>query len=192
MRLVVFASGNGSNFEAIANACQNNHLSSTVELLIVDQEDAQVIKRAKKLNIPYKLIKLKDFASKEIYEQEIVRTLEKVKPELICLAGYMKKIEHTLLDKYPNKIINIHPSLLPKYSGKDGFVNSIKANESFLGATVHYVNEEIDAGEIIDQISFENFTSNINELTKTLHDNEHVLYIRVIKKLEVENEKSFD
>ncbi len=192
MRLAIMASGSGSNFEAIAKACKEKVLHSSVEILIVDKKDAYVISRAKKLNINYKVLEIKDFNSKEDYEKEIVKIFINLKIDLVCLAGYMKIISHTLLNNFEGKIINIHPSLLPKYPGKDGLEQALRANEENIGITIHYVNKDIDAGKIIKQISFSVVNKTKEEIVKELHYKEHLLYIDVLKNMEDNYEKSIN
>ncbi len=192
MRLVVLASGDGSNFEAIVKATKERKIKSKVVLLIVDKADAYAIKRAQKLNVDYQIINLSDFASKEDYEFYIVSLIKKVKGDLICLAGYMKIVSKVFLEHYEGKIINIHPSLLPDYPGKDALKQSLQAKEKVIGATVHYVNKYVDDGEIIDQISFNIETLKEQEIINELHKKEHLLYTRVIKKMEEDYEKSIN
>ncbi len=192
MRLAIMASGNGSNFEAIVKACKKNKLQSSVEILVVDKKDAYAINRAKYLNINYKVLELKDFDSKEDYEKEIVKIFKNLRIELVCLAGYMKIVSHTLLNSFEGNIINIHPSLLPKYPGIDGLEQALKANEENIGITIHYVNKDIDAGKIIKQISFSVVKKTKEEIIKELHRKEHLLYIDVLKKLEENYEKSIN
>lgn len=192
MRLAIMASGNGSNFEAIVKACKKNKLQSSVEILVVDKKDAYAINRAKYLNINYKVLELKDFDSKEDYEKEIVKIFKNLRIELVCLAGYMKIVSNTILNSFEGNIINIHPSLLPKYPGIDGLEQALKANEENIGITIHYVNKDIDAGKIIKQISFSVVNKTKEEIIKELHRKEHLLYIDVLKKLEENYEKSIN
>ncbi len=192
MRLAIMASGNGSNFEAIVKACKKNKLQSSVEILVVDKKDAYAINRAKYLNINYKVLELKDFDSKEDYEKEIVKIFKNLRIELVCLAGYMKIVSNTILNSFEGNIINIHPSLLPKYPGIDGLEQALKANEENIGITIHYVNKDIDAGKIIKQISFSVVKKTKEEIIKELHRKEHLLYIDVLKKLEENYEKSIN
>ncbi|MFV0288970.1 MAG: phosphoribosylglycinamide formyltransferase [Mycoplasmatales bacterium] len=181
MQLVIMASGDGSNFEAIAKACQSGQLKATVKLLICDKEDVNVLKRAQKYNIKTEIVLLKNFTSKQEYEKKIVKLIKKENPDLICLAGYMKIINETILQAYEGKIINIHPSLLPQYKGKDAVYNALANQEVEIGATVHYVNQYIDDGRIIDQIKFNIAGLTEVEVFQKLHTHEHLLYIRVLK-----------
>ena len=116
-RLAVFASGNGSNFEAIAAACADGRLDARVVLLVCDRPGAYVCERAARLGVETFAFRPKDYVSKEAYEQDIVRMLDERGVELVCLAGYMRILSRVMLDAYGGRIVNIHPSLLPAFKG---------------------------------------------------------------------------
>ncbi len=179
-KLVVFASGNGSNFEAIINACENSSIDASVSLLVCDKQNAYAITRAKDHNIETLVVSLKKAGSKEAYEKVIVDKLDEVNPDLICLAGYMKRCDETLLGKYEGKIINIHPALLPSFKGAHGILDAFNYGVKMYGVTVHYVNSEFDCGKIIMQRGFEYYGSDIDEIETKIHQIEHVLYIEAI------------
>ena len=124
--LVVFASGNGSNFEAIAKACINKKIDAKVLLLVCDKKDAYAIKRAERLGIESFVVSPKDFPSKDDYEKAIADKLSSYNIDLICLAGYMRIIGKELLSKYEGIIINTHPSLLPSFRGKDAIEQAME------------------------------------------------------------------
>lgn len=149
--LAVFTSGNGSNFQAIAeNIIKSGH---TVSCMICDRKDAYSFKRAGSLGI--KSYHVSYFRKeKEAAEREIVDILEKEKIDLVALAGFMRLITPFLIDKYRNRIINIHPALLPKYPGTHGIEESFSSGDSELGVTIHYVDEGMDTGPVIMQKSF--------------------------------------
>ena len=146
----VFISGQGSNLKNLINKSRDYSFPININLVISDNKNAYGINYAKKNSIPYLIIKTK----LRIYENQILQALKKYKISLICLAGYMKIIPKTFLKKYKNKIINIHPSLLPKFKGLNTFSRIIKNKETKTGCTVHYVNEKLDGGNIITQKSF--------------------------------------
>lgn len=190
-KLVVFASGNGSNFEALVEAVRSGYLDCEISHLIVDKKGAGAIARAQRLSIDYSVVVASEYSSKEEYEQEIIKIIGN-DVDLIVLAGYMRLVGKVLLSSYQNKIINIHPSLLPKYKGLHAFERSYESDDLLVGATVHYVNEDLDGGDIIDQVSFEKEGLTLVEAEDQLHQHEHSLYKRVIKKLlEEKNEKGF-
>ncbi|MDD4000779.1 MAG: phosphoribosylglycinamide formyltransferase [Bacilli bacterium] len=180
MRMAVFASGNGSNFEAIANS-KYDYLE--VSLLICDNSNAYVLERSKRLKIPAQVFLLNQFKNKIAYETEILKILKKYQIDVIALAGYMKIIGKTLLEAYPNRIINIHPSILPDFKGLNAISEAYKNNVEKIGITIHYVNEDLDGGEIIAQDSFLIGDKSLEEVEMKIHELEHKLYPKVIKTL---------
>ncbi|MBN2877340.1 MAG: phosphoribosylglycinamide formyltransferase [Bacilli bacterium] len=184
LRFVVFASGNGSNFEALIKATQNGDLDAQCVGLIVDRMDAYAIKRAHLLNIPVSLY-LKDwYMNKEAMENTMLKQIQAWDAQWIVCAGYMRIIGKTLLEAFPNKIVNIHPSLLPKYRGKDALGQALQAKDKVLGITVHYVDDGLDTGKIIDQVKFEITGDEPRiEIEAKLHNLEHTFYPSVLKQL---------
>jgi len=146
----VFISGNGSNLKNLIYHSRNNNFPIKISLVICNNQKANGIKYAKKYKIPYILIN----TNLHNYENKIVTNLRKYKISFICLAGYMKIISNKLIKNYPKKIINIHPSLLPKFKGLNTFSRMLKNKEKKGGCTVHYVNEELDSGSTIVKKSF--------------------------------------
>ncbi|MCL2027197.1 MAG: phosphoribosylglycinamide formyltransferase [Bacteroidales bacterium] len=182
-KIAIFASGNGSNFEAIAQACANGRLNAEVVLLICDNPNALVIKRAEKFNIPVFKFEPKTYANKAEYETEIVQILKKQTIDLICLAGYMRLVSEVLLNEYEGKIINIHPSLLPTFKGLNAIEQAYHSGVKITGVTTHFVDKTIDGGKIIDQVSVAIDNCELQELEEKIHAVEHELYIQTIKKL---------
>jgi len=181
-KIVVFASGSGSNFQTIVDKLHKKVCE--VELLVCDQPDAMCISRANNFGIPVLQVNLKDCESKVHYEQIICDELNNINPNLIVLAGYMKIIGSTLLDSYEGKIINIHPALLPAFPGKDGIGDAVKYGVKVMGVTVHWVDVGVDTGKIIDQESFKREDGETYEESKArIHAIEHEIYPRVIKDL---------
>ena len=146
----VFISGQGSNLKNLINKSREYNFPISIKLVISNNGKAYGINYAKQNSIPYLVINTK-FKN---YENQILQILKKYKISLICLAGYMKIISKNFLKKYRNKIINIHPSLLPKFKGLNTFSRIIKNKEKKTGCTVHYVNEKLDCGNVIIQKSF--------------------------------------
>ncbi len=177
------ASGSGSNFAAIVEGCQSGKISAEVVGLIGDKPWAKVFSRAENLMVANELIELKDCNSKSEYETKIIEQFQTWQVDLICLAGYMKIVDQTLLSAYSGKIINIHPSLLPNYPGKDGLGDALRAGETTVGVTVHYVDELIDHGEIILQASFSVVGMELEAIETKLHQVEHELYVQAINKI---------
>lgn len=156
MRIAIFASGSGSNAEAIIRASREGRLSSEVGLVISNNVNAGVLKRAKALEVNNSVIDPRSFESEELYITSLLSTLDENEIDFIALAGYLKLVQRELIDKYRNKITNIHPALLPSFGGK-GFYG-MKVHEAVIeagckvsGVTIHLVNEKYDRGAIIAQ-----------------------------------------
>ena len=181
INIAVFASGNGGNFEELVHAKSKHY---NIELLIVDKENAFALERAKTLGINNIFVNPKSFDSKQKYEESILTILKKYNIEYIILAGYMRIISHTLLKNFEKHIINIHPSYLPEFSGKDAISNAFNAKVSQTGITIHYVNEKIDNGEIIYQEKIDiNPLWTKDVLENKIHEREHKVYSKVLNEL---------
>ncbi len=146
----VFISGQGSNLKNLIFHSRDSSFPIKISLVVSNNKNANGIKYAKKYKIPYVFVnsKLKN------YENKILLYLKKYKISFICLAGYMKIISNSLIKNYKKKIINIHPSLLPKFKGLNTFSRMLKNKEKKAGCTVHYVNEKLDSGSVIIQKNF--------------------------------------
>ena len=181
IKIALFASGNGSNFEVIAEYL--GHTNHSVSCLICDNPDAYVLQRARKFNIPYHIVDYSTHSRREA-EAEIVKILTSYGVEFIVLAGFMRILTEYILDAYPKKIINIHPSLLPNYPGVDSIQKSYYSNDSRLGITIHWVDKGVDTGPIILQKSFErNGEESLEEIEARIHELEHTYYPIVIKNI---------
>ena len=185
-KLVFFASGSGSNFQAVVDAIENNEIDAVITGLISDNEHAGALRRAENHNIEVRVIK--NFGTGEATE-ELLSVLRNWSPDLIILAGFLKKIPDEITRLYHNKIINIHPSLLPKYGGK-GFYGKhvhqavLEAGDKTSGCTVHYVNEKYDEGRIIEQKTVDVLTDDTPEtLAARVLAEEHKLLPNVIRQL---------
>ena len=183
--LVIFASGNGSTLQAIIDSINNGKLNSNIVLVVSNNPHAYALERAKKANIPTYIIKNKNFQD---IDNELYEVLSHYTINLIVLAGYLKLIGKKLLSNY--KIINTHPSLLPKYGGKGMHgmhvhTAVINAKEKQSGATVHYINNEYDKGNIISQTFVDVLeTDTPDTLAKKVQTAEKIQLINVIKKFE--------
>ena len=182
-RIAVFASGYGSNFEAIAKACQRGELEAEVVLMVCDKPTARVNALADELGVERLTFSAKDYASKAEYEAKIVERCKALGVELICLAGYMRLVGDTLMGAYEGRMINIHPSLLPSFAGKDAVERAMEWGVKVYGATIHYVDSTLDGGKIIAQRAIPYEGDLIDELMAMIHPLEHQLYIDTIKKL---------
>ena len=153
-RLAVFASGNGTNFEAIAAACERGELPARVALMVCDRPGARVVERAAAHGVECFVFAPKEYASKADYEREIVRRLDAAGVELVCLAGYMRILGDVLLGAYGGRIINIPPSLLPAFRGAHAIEQAFDYGVKVYGVTIHYVDATLDGGRIIAQRAF--------------------------------------
>ena len=151
-RIAVFASGSGSNFEAVATAAAGDADSPyEVALLVCDKPGARAIERAERLGVPVLAVRPKQYDSREAYEADVVRELRERGIDFVVLAGYMRLITATLLDAFPNRILNIHPSLLPAFPGLHAVEQALAYGAKVAGVTVHYVDGGMDSGAIIAQ-----------------------------------------
>ena len=181
-KLAIFASGNGSNFEAIVEACRDGRIDAVPAVCICDCPGAGVIARAQRLGIPLVVASPRDFDSKSLFETFIADRLDELGIDLVCLAGYMRIIGPTLLDRYGGRIINIHPSLLPAFKGAHAIRDAFDYGVKVYGVTVHYVDETLDGGRIIAQTAVPYEGDDIDELETLIHRSEHRLYPEAINK----------
>jgi len=187
MKLLVFASGKGSNFNALLDASKKGLISSKIGGLICDKNcPAEEI--ATSNLIPVTILRPKDFVSKDEYISTLIKTVKQYAPDYILLAGYMRIIPTELIEEYPLKIINIHPSLLPAFKGKDAILQAWQAGVKETGVTLHFVNDKLDQGAILAQEKIV-LTGTIQELESKIHNVEHTLYVNTVKEL---TEKPFD
>ncbi|MEL7832478.1 phosphoribosylglycinamide formyltransferase [Fodinibius sp. Rm-B-1B1-1] len=189
INIVVFASGSGTNFQAIIDAVHNGQINGLIQGLITNKKGIQAIERAQKNNIAYRCLSPTDFSSDQEYIDTLLNQLQDWNTDLIALAGYMIKIPPQIIEAYQNRIINIHPSLLPKYGGK-GFYGMnvhravIEDEEKKSGCTVHIVTEEYDKGPILGQRKVPVKQSDTPEtLAKRVLKEEHELFPKVISDL---------
>ena len=178
-RLAVFASGSGTNFEAIVSACEQGVTGGEV----CDKPGARVVERAAAHGVETFVFAPKEYASKADYEREIVRLLDAAGVELVCLAGYMRIIGDVLLEAYGGRIVNIHPSLLPAFRGAHAIEQAMEYGVKVFGVTIHYVDASLDGGRIIAQRALEYDGDDIEELEARIHAVEYPLYVETIKKL---------
>lgn len=181
-RIAIFASGSGSNFEAIVQAIQAGRLNGAeVALLVCDKPGAKVVERAARLGVEAFVFSPKEYADKAAYEADIVAELQKRDVTLVVLAGYMRLVGETLLHAYEGRIINLHPSLLPAFPGKDAVGQAIAHGVKITGVTVHVVDAGLDTGPIIAQrpVAVEE-TDTAETLAARIHQVEHQLLVEVI------------
>ena len=183
INIAVLASGNGSNFEAIAKAVKSRKLKGVkIKLLITDKKEAFVRKRAAKFKINDVFINPKSYKSRVSFDKAIIKLLKKEKIHLIALAGYMRILSPHFVKAYKNKIINIHPALLPSFKGTDSIKRAYDYGCKITGVTVHFVDENVDHGPIIlqEEIKIKKGLS-LAKLEAKMHKIEHKLYPEAIK-----------
>ncbi|MBO7199073.1 MAG: phosphoribosylglycinamide formyltransferase [Alistipes sp.] len=182
-RLAVFASGSGSNYEAIAKACSEGLIDAEVVLLVCDKPGAYVLERAKRYGTECFAFNPKEYESREAYETVLATMLDERGVDYVCLAGYMRIVGKVLLERYERRIVNIHPSLLPSFKGAHAIQDAVDYGVKLFGVTTHFVDETLDGGRIIDQAGVVYEGSDIEELTNHIHSIEHMLYVKTINKL---------
>ena len=182
-RIAIFASGSGSNFEAIAKACGKGRINAEVALCVCDHPGAYVTERAKKMNIPVLELHPKSYPSKQDYEKVILKELQTAEVDFICLAGYMRIIGEVLLNAFPQKIVNVHPSLLPAFPGVDAIGQALNYGVKVFGVTLHYVDETLDGGKIIAQAAIPYDGEDREELEAMIHAREHALYVSTLQSI---------
>ena len=186
MNIVVFASHAGSDLQAIIDGCKSNKINANVAVVISNNGGSKALERATSENIPAFHLSSTKYGSEEKLAEETLKVLEKYDVNMIFLAGYLRFLHPTILEKYKQRIFNIHPSLLPKYGGKGMFgVNVHKAvilaGEKETGITIHRVNAEYDGGEIIAQRVVKVFPTDTPEvLANRVLETEHKFLVEVI------------
>jgi len=174
LNIAVLASGEGTNFQVLIDLYKNKKFDIEIKLLISNKENAGCIKRAIKSDIPYFLVLENDYDNKEKFEADIIKILKKSNVELIVMAGWMKIASENFVNNFKDRIINIHPSLLPSFKGRKPIEDALKNNALITGCSVHFVDKEIDNGKLIMQAALSIKTNDtLISLTNKIHDMEH-------------------
>ena len=182
-KIAIFASGSGTNFEALAQACADGRLNADVVLMVCDKPGAKVIERAESFGVESFVFSPKSYPSKANFEGEIVQMLRDRQVDLICLAGYMRIVGSTLLNAFAGRIVNIHPSLLPSFKGAHAVEDAVAYGVKVFGITIHYVDETLDGGKIIAQRAFPYDGNDPDEVHRIGQKIEHELYVETVGKL---------
>jgi formyltetrahydrofolate-dependent phosphoribosylglycinamide formyltransferase len=176
----VFISGKGSNLQKLIKSSREYNFPINIKIIISNKKYAPGLILAKKFAIPYYFIESNNYRS----EIEILNILKKNQISIICLAGFMKILSKNFINNFRGKIINIHPSLLPKYKGTNTFSRILKNKEKFTGCTVHYVNDKLDSGKIILKRMFElNNSENVESLKSKTQEMEYRAYSEAVTKI---------
>ncbi len=191
MKIGILISGRGSNMAAIIDAVQDGKIpNSEISVVISDKAQAEGLQKAKARSVETVVIEKKGRRRAE-HDAEIIAELKKRNVELVCLAGYMRLLSEEFIHAFPNRILNIHPSLLPSFRGLEAQKQAIDHGAKISGCTVHFVDEELDHGEIILQKTVEVKSGDTAEtLSARILEHEHALYIESIKKIVEENYNS--
>ena len=175
-KIAVFVSGNGSNLQSLIDTKKiNNKHSLDIAVVFSNNKDALALKKAKKNNIPFFTLDPNEFNTREDFDEAIIDKLKIFDFNLLVLAGYMRILSEKFIEEYEDKIINLHPSLLPKYPGLNTHEKIIKNKEIYHGATVHFVDAGLDTGQIIGFSKFEVRNYDLELLEQKVHDLEHKL-----------------
>ncbi len=190
-RLAILLSGRGSNFEAIADAVESGAIpNAEIVAVISDVPDALGLGRAKKRGLPGEAVDRKRYPSRRAHEEDVLRILERARPDLVCLAGYMRLLSPEFVGRYRGRILNIHPALLPKFPGLDAQRRALEAGESESGCTVHLVEEGTDSGPILLQRRVPILpTDTEGRLSARILEEEHRAYPEAIARVLAERDK---
>ena len=183
-KIAILISGRGSNMLNIIEACNNKKLYSSVNLVVSNRPNVLGLKVASKYKVRTEILDSNNL-TKENFESLLDKILKKNNINLVCLAGFMKILSKDFVKKWPEMILNIHPSILPSFKGLNAQRQAIENKAKYSGCTVHFVNEEMDSGEVIDQkIVGISTNDDVDSLSKKILMEEHKLYIKVLKELE--------
>jgi len=178
----VLASGRGTNLQAIIEAIEGGKIEGRINIVISDNRDAFALKRAKQNNIETQYVDFKSFKNREDYDKEIIKALEEKKIDLVVLAGYMRILSPFFINAYKNKIMNIHPALLPSFPGLHAQRQAVEYGAKVSGCTVHFVDEGVDSGPIVLQKSVEVKDDDTEELlAERILKEEHQIYPKAIQ-----------
>ena len=198
MKIAVLASGSGTNLQALIDQLhQDKNSGVEIAVVISDRRKAYALTRAKEAGIPTRVVRVRDFPDRDAFDAEISKILEGCEVKLIVLAGFMKLFQPAFVRKYRNRITNIHPSLLPAFPGAHPVQDTIAYGVKISGVSVFFIDEGVDAGPIIAQVSVPVFDNDDEEsLLKRIHIEEHKLYPQVVRwyaegKLEIVGRKVF-
>jgi phosphoribosylglycinamide formyltransferase 1 len=184
MRLAILLSGRGSNFQSIHEAIQRGELPAEIVCVISNRPEAAGIRRARDLGYAAHVVDHKTFANRAAHEEAVLRVLDEARPDVVVLAGYMRLLGASFIERYRNRIVNIHPSLLPAFPGVDAQAQAVEYGVKVSGCTVHLVDEHLDAGPILVQRTVEVRDDDTGEtLAARILVQEHEAYVEALKKM---------
>jgi phosphoribosylglycinamide formyltransferase-1 len=180
--IVVLISGNGSNLQTILDQCEQGSINGKVTAVFSNKSTAYGLERAQEAGVDAISLSQADFADRDAFDAALMTQIDQYQPDLIVLAGYMRILSDDFVQHYAGKMLNIHPSLLPKYPGLDTHQRAMDNGDEEHGASVHFVTPELDAGPVILQAKVPVFTEDdIEELSSRVHTQEHMIYPMVIQ-----------
>ncbi|MGX5201670.1 phosphoribosylglycinamide formyltransferase [Aliikangiella sp. IMCC44632] len=181
-RIVILISGNGSNLQALINAQSKNFFDADIVAVISNNPAAHGLVRAQNAGIATAILPHQDYSSRELFDQSLAAEIQKYKPDLIVLAGFMRILSEAFVSQFYAKLINIHPSLLPKYPGLNTHAKALKNQDEFHGSSVHYVTKELDGGPVIAQAKVKLMPNDTElSLAERVLTQEHRLFPQVVK-----------
>lgn len=184
MKLAVFISGTGTNMVAIHNAIKEGELDATIELVVSSNDHAKGIEYARGEGLDVLVFVPADYDDPEAVDAKIVAALEERDVEYVAMAGYMRKVTPVLLDAFPNRVVNLHPALLPAHRGAHAIQDAFEAGDEVTGITIHFANEEYDKGPIIFQHEVPVLPDDtIDDLEARIHAAEHEHYPQVLQRI---------
>lgn len=181
LRLAALASGRGSNLQALVDAGERGEMDATVALVVSDNPGSYALERAKKHGIPFRVIERKSFASRQAFDLALADAVTDSGVDMVALAGFMRIISPAFLARFPGKVINIHPSLLPAFPGLDAQKQAFEYGVKITGCTVHYVDEGVDTGPIIVQSAVPVLPDDtVETLSARILEQEHIIYPKAV------------
>lgn len=179
--IVVLISGNGSNLQAIIDACKQKQINGTIRAVFSNKADAFGLERARDAHIPAHALEASQFASREAFDRELVQEIDAYAPEVVVLAGYMRILSPGFVSHYSGRLLNIHPSLLPKYPGLHTHRQVLENGDEEHGTSVHFVTDELDGGPVILQAKIPVFDGDDeDDITERVQSQEHAIYPLVV------------
>ncbi len=182
-KVAVLISGNGSNLQALIDNFKKEESIVNIDCVISNKENVFGLERAAKANIDNYFVDHTKFNSREEFDKELIQILDRYSPDLIILAGFMRILSKVFVDQYLGKLINVHPSLLPKYPGLETHKRVIENEDTHHGVTIHYVDKTLDGGPICSQSKIQVTTKDVNNLQKQIHEIEHKIYPQVVQQI---------
>lgn len=179
--IVVLISGNGSNLQAIIDACQQKKINGTISAVFSNKADAFGLERAREAGIPSHALAASEFASREAFDRQLMQEIDAYAPDVVVLAGYMRILSPAFVARYSGRLLNIHPSLLPKYPGLHTHRQVLDNGDEEHGTSVHFVTDELDGGPVILQAKVPVFEGDDeDEITARVQHQEHAIYPLVV------------